>query len=200
MGCGTWRPPAQQRRKGVLIARGACGRIGVAVDLWLSTISVLRCQSSLLCPLGARSMPLLWGKTRCKEAAGWDDRILTKLMIAGAPARQPLLGVGRRQAAGGRRQRLWPQLATRLHGACLAHSAPVPAHTHTHTHAPQAARAPRWAACCRWCSSSRWRGSPPPPPPPSSCWPAASQVGAHSACCTVRLICGLRAPEHRLPC
>lgn len=28
-------------------------------------------------------MPLLWDKTRCKEAAGWDDRIASKLMVAG---------------------------------------------------------------------------------------------------------------------
>ncbi|PRW56707.1 mitochondrial import inner membrane translocase subunit tim17 [Chlorella sorokiniana] len=28
-------------------------------------------------------MPLLWGNTRCKEAAGWDGRIASKLMVAG---------------------------------------------------------------------------------------------------------------------
>lgn len=28
-------------------------------------------------------MPLLWGKTRCKETAGWDGRIAAKLVAAG---------------------------------------------------------------------------------------------------------------------
>ncbi|KAL4442039.1 hypothetical protein ABPG77_011300 [Micractinium sp. CCAP 211/92] len=28
-------------------------------------------------------MPLLWGKTRCKETAGWEDRIAAKLIVAG---------------------------------------------------------------------------------------------------------------------
>lgn len=33
-------------------------------------------------------MPLLWGKTRCKEAAGWDERMASKLMVAGERRRR----------------------------------------------------------------------------------------------------------------
>ncbi|KAL4427821.1 hypothetical protein ABPG75_001910 [Micractinium tetrahymenae] len=29
-------------------------------------------------------MPLLWGKTRCKETSGWEDRIAAKLIVAGS--------------------------------------------------------------------------------------------------------------------
>jgi hypothetical protein len=29
-------------------------------------------------------MGFLWGKTRCTEVAGWEDRMISKLVIAGA--------------------------------------------------------------------------------------------------------------------
>lgn len=105
-------------------------------------------------------MPLLWGKTRCKEAAGWDDRIASKLMVAGE----------RRQSRQGRAASCRPAAAA-CPGLYMLQST-----WRSIVHALQVAWAPRLAACCRWCSSSRWCASPPSPQPRSSCSPAASQV------------------------
>ena len=52
-------------------------------------------------------MPLLWGRTRCTEVAGWQDRIITKLTVAGDLAQAcnlpPLLAASRLPPAASRR-------------------------------------------------------------------------------------------------
>ena len=116
-------------------------------------------------------MPVLWGKTRCVEAAGWQDRVITKLAVAGAPP--PQLGGASGGRGGG-------QPAGRLRAAAALPASvlpPVQDSCIILLSCVQAARGRWWAACCRWCSGSRWCASLPHPQPPSSCWQAASQVG-----------------------